>query len=45
MIMLDILDVNGSDPWQQDPSCGRDEDLASPDVRERVWDLLEHALD
>jgi hypothetical protein len=45
MIMLDLLDGHGSDPWQQDLFCRRHEDLASLPVRDRVWDLLEHALD
>jgi hypothetical protein len=34
-----------ADPWQQELFVRRDIDLASREVRERVWDLLEHALD
>jgi uncharacterized protein YjbI with pentapeptide repeats len=33
------------DRWQQELFDRRDVDLASREVRERVWDLLEHALD
>ncbi len=45
LIMLDVLDGNGSDPWQQDLFFRRDEELAPPPVRDRVSELLKHALD
>lgn len=43
--MLDGLDRDGHDPWQEDLFLRRDEELASPSVRDEVWKLLEKALD
>jgi hypothetical protein len=37
MLMLDILDRHGSDPWQQDLFARRDEEYASALVRAQVW--------
>jgi hypothetical protein len=45
MLMLDVLDRHSSDPWQQDLFARRDEEYATALVRDRVWGLLEHALD
>jgi hypothetical protein len=45
MHMLGVLDRDGHDPWQQDLFFRRDEELASPPVRDRVCELLERVLD
>jgi hypothetical protein len=43
--MLGVLDRDDHDPLQRDLVVPRDDELAPPGVRDRVWELLESALD